>query len=76
MEINKIMELIAEQLNVNVAELTEDTKLNEDLGADSLDLFQIIMAIEEEYNVEIPTEEVEEIHTIGDIVSYLAKRIS
>ncbi|MDF2537672.1 MAG: hypothetical protein K0S76_693 [Herbinix sp.] len=71
MDLNKIKELVAEQLGVDVAELTESTSLKDDLNADSLDLFQIIMSLEEEFGIEIPTEDTESIRTIGDIESYL-----
>jgi acyl carrier protein len=70
----KIKELVAEQLGVDVAELTETTNLKDDLNADSLDLFQIIMSLEEEFGIEIPTEDTESICTIGDIENYLSKR--
>lgn len=68
----RIYEIIAEQLNVDREGLTEETVLTDELGADSLDLFQIIMALEEEYSIEIPTEDAEGIHSIGDIVTYLS----
>ena len=71
----RIFEIIAEQLNVNREDLAETTVLTEELGADSLDLFQIIMALEEEYNIEIPTEDAEGIHSVGDIVTYLSSRL-
>ena len=74
MDINKIKELVADQLGVEVAELTEQTSLKEDLNADSLDLFQIIMSLEEEFGLEIPTEDTENIATIGDIEIYLNSR--
>lgn len=74
MEIEKIKELVAEQLGTDVSELTEETSLKDDLNADSLDLFQIIMSLEEEFGIEIPTEDTESIATIGDIEKYLAKR--
>lgn len=74
MDLNKIKELVAEQLSVEVAELTPETSLKDDLNADSLDLFQIIMALEEEYGIEIPTEDTESIKTIGDIEKYLNNR--
>lgn len=75
MDFNKVMEIVAEQLGVDVAELKEDTSLKDDLNADSLDLFQIIMSLEEEFDIEIPTEDTENIATIGDIKSYLSKKI-
>jgi len=71
MDLNRIKELVAEQLSVEVTELTQETSLKDDLNADSLDLFQIIMSLEEEYGIEIPTEDTESIHTIGDIEKYL-----
>lgn len=74
MDLNKIKELVAEQLGIDASELTSETSLKDDLNADSLDLFQIIMSMEEEFGVEIPTEDAENIHTIGDIESYLNSR--
>jgi acyl carrier protein len=74
MDFSKIKELVAEQLGVDAADLTAETSLKEDLNADSLDLFQIIMSLEEEFGIEIPTEDTESIATIGDIEKYLAKR--
>ena len=74
MDFSKIKEVVAEQLGVDVAELTSETSLKDDLNADSLDLFQIIMSLEEEFGIEIPTEDTESINTIGDIEKYLAKR--
>ena len=75
MDFNKVMEIVAEQLGVDVSELKEDTSLKDDLNADSLDLFQIIMSLEEEFDIEIPTEDTENIATIGDIKNYLSKKI-
>ena len=74
MDFEKVKELVAEQLGADAAELNEDTSLKEDLNADSLDLFQIIMSLEEEYGIEIPTEDAESIATIGDIERYIAKK--
>lgn len=74
MDINKIKEVVAEQLQLDVAEIKEETSLKEDLNADSLDLFQIIMSLEEEFGIEIPTEDTESIKTIGDIVKYLESK--
>jgi acyl carrier protein len=74
MDLNKIKEVVAEQLGASVADLKPETSLKNDLNADSLDLFQIIMSIEEEFNIEIPTEDTESINTIGDIEAYLEKR--
>lgn len=73
MDLNRIKEIVAEQLNADVTMLKEETSLKDDLNADSLDLFQIIMTLEEEFGVEIPTEDTESIATIGDIEQYLNK---
>ena len=61
-------------MGVNIADLKPETSLTDDLNADSLDLFQIIMSLEEEFGIEIPTEDTENIKTIGDIEAYLEKR--
>lgn len=74
MELNKIKEVVAEQLGVDVSELNQETNLKDDLNADSLDLFQIIMSLEEEFGIEIPTEDTDNICTIGDIENYLNSR--
>ncbi len=68
MEFEKMQQIIADVLSVDVDEITPETTFKEDLGADSLDVFQIIMAVEEEFNIEIPTEEAEKIVTVGDAV--------
>ena len=64
MEFEKLKKIIAEVLNVDEEEITMETTFVDDLGADSLDIFQIIMAIEEEFEIEIPTEEAEKITTV------------
>ena len=74
MDFNKIKDVVAEQLGVEITELTQETSLKNDLNADSLDLFQIIMSLEEEFGIEIPTEDTEAIQTIGDIENYLTKK--
>ncbi|MFT4145585.1 MAG: acyl carrier protein [Mobilitalea sp.] len=74
MDFNKIKEVVADQLGVEVADLTQETSLKNDLNADSLDLFQIIMSLEEEFGIEIPTEDTEAIQTIGDIENYLTRK--
>ena len=68
MEREKIKALIAEVLNIDADSITEDTTFVDDLGADSLDIFQIIMGIEEEYDIELDNESVEQIQTVGDAV--------
>lgn len=74
MDLEKIKEVVAEQLGVDVAEIKKETNLKDDLNADSLDLFQIIMSLEEEFGIEIPTEDTESISTIGDIENYITGR--
>ena len=68
MELEKIKAIIAEDLNIDADSITEDTTFVDDLGADSLDIFQIIMGIEEEYDIELDNESVEQIQTVGDAV--------
>lgn len=74
MDLSKVKEVVVEQLGVELSELKPETSLKDDLNADSLDLFQIIMSLEEEFGIEIPTEDTENINTIGDIEAYLEKR--
>ena len=62
---------IAEQLSVDAESVTEASSFKEDLGADSLDLFELVMALEDEYSVEIPAEELEKMSTVGDVMEYL-----
>ena len=68
MELEKINAMIAEVLNIDADSITADTTFVDDLGADSLDIFQIIMGIEEEYDIELENESVEQIQTVGDAV--------
>ena len=68
--LEKVIEIVKEQLNVE-AEITAESNFKEDLGADSLDLFEIVMAFEDEFGTEIPTEDLESIATVGDVVNYL-----
>lgn len=69
--LEKMKAIIAEQLNVDGIEITEKSTFKEDLGADSLDLFELVMALEEEFGVEIPSEELEKLLTVGDVLNYL-----
>ena len=71
MEFEKLKKIIAEVLNVDVEEITMDTTFVDDLGADSLDIFQIIMGLEEEFDIEIANEEAEKIATVGDAVEQI-----
>lgn len=72
--LEKMKEIIAEQLGVEEDEITPYTSFKEDLGADSLDLFELTMALEEEYDTEIPAEELEDIETVGDVIEYLREK--
>ena len=67
----KMKEIIAEQLSVDESEIELTSNFKDDLGADSLDLFELVMALEEEYDVEIPSEELENIATVEDVMEYL-----
>lgn len=69
--LEKVKEIVAESLNVEESTLSETTSLKEDLGADSLDLFEMVMAFEEAFEVEIPSEDLEQITTVGDVVKYI-----
>ena len=72
--LEKMKEIIAEQLNVDAEAVTAESSFKEDLGADSLDLFELVMALEDEYSVEIPSEDLEKITTVGDIVEYMKSK--
>lgn len=69
--LEKMKELIADHLSIDEDKITLDARFNEDLDADSLDLFDLVMALEEEYDIEIPTEELETLTTVGSIIDYL-----
>lgn len=70
--IEKVRGVIAEQLNVEEDDVTEDASFVDDLGADSLDIVELVMALEEEFGVSIPDEQAEKIRTVGDAVSFIA----
>ena len=72
--LEKMQEMIADQLSVDAASITEATSFKEDLGADSLDLYELIMALEDEYSVEIPTDDLESIATVGDVIAFLKSK--
>ncbi len=71
MDKNKILELIANQLNKSVDELTEDKEFVKDLGADSLDIVEMFMSLEDEYNITVSDEEAVKIKTIGDVIKLI-----
>ena len=70
----KLKEVIEEKLNAEGVAITEETSFKDDLEADSLDLFELVMALEEEFGVEIPSEELEKLATVGDVMEYLAAK--
>ncbi|MDD6056152.1 acyl carrier protein [Helicobacter sp. MIT 11-5569] len=65
--------VVVEQLNVNEGEVKPESKFVDDLGADSLDVVELVMALEEKFEIEIPDEEAEKIQTVGDVVAYIEK---
>ena len=69
--LERVKEIIEEQLNLDGVEITTETRFKEDLEADSLDLFELVMAFEEEYGVEIPSEDLEQITTVGAVIEYI-----
>ncbi|MEG0805057.1 MAG: acyl carrier protein [Lachnospiraceae bacterium] len=69
--LEEIRRIIIEELNLDDIEITEKTIFKDDLGADSLDLFELIMTLEEKYNIEIPAEKLEELTTVGALMDYL-----
>ena len=75
MELEKLQKIIAEVMNVDEEEITMDTTFVDDLGADSLDVYQIIMGIEEEFDIEIPNEEAEKIVSVVDAVEAIKNAI-
>jgi acyl carrier protein len=72
--LDKLKELISDQLNVDADSVVPEAKFKEDLEADSLDLFELVMALEEEYGVEIPSEDLEKITTVGAVVEYMKNK--
>ena len=70
----KIREMIAENLNIDINTITEEASFKEDLGVDSMDLFELVMALEEKYEVEIPSEELAELTTVGAVMEYLKNK--
>ena len=75
MVFEKIKQMLADQLDANVDDMAMETRIGEDLGADSLDVVELLMAIEEEFSVEIPDEDIESLKTIGDVVEYIQNKI-
>ena len=72
----RVKEIIVEQLGVNESEVTPEAKFVDDLGADSIDLVELVMALEEEYNMEISDEDAEKILTVGDAIEYIQGHVA
>lgn len=72
--LEKMKQIIAEELNCDESEIAAETNFKDDLGADSLDLFELVMALEEEYDIEIPAEELTELDTVGSVIEYLKEQ--
>ncbi|MES0491085.1 MAG: acyl carrier protein [Leptospirales bacterium] len=73
-DMDKIKKIIAEQLGVDETEITPESHFIDDLGADSLDTVELVMALEEEFGIEIPDEDAEKIQTVGDVAKYIDER--
>ena len=71
----RVASIVGDQLGVDVGKLTRESSLLEDLGADSLDVVELIMALEEEFGLKVPDDDVENIRSLGDMVEYLAARV-
>ncbi|MDO4647671.1 MAG: acyl carrier protein [Eubacteriales bacterium] len=69
--LEEMKKMLAEQLNIDANTITPETSFKDDLGADSLDLVELVMALEDEYSIEIPSEDLAEIATVGDVLEYL-----
>ena len=72
--LEKVKEVIEEKLNAEGVEITEETSFKDDLNADSLDLFELVMALEDEFGIEIPSEDLEQLSTVGDVLDYLKNK--
>ena len=73
--LEKMKKIIALQLNVSEDDVTEDASFKDDLGADSLDLFELVMELESEYSIEIPMEDYENLEAVADVMNYLADKV-
>ena len=71
MTIDKVKEMLANQLNVEVNKINENSKIVEDLGADSLDMIEMLMALEEQFNISVPDDKAEGLKTVGDIANFI-----
>ena len=74
MMFEKVKAVIEDKLNADGVEITEATSFKDDLNADSLDLFELVMALEDEFGTEIPSEDLEKLTTVGDVLNYLTEK--
>lgn len=72
--LEEMKEIISEQLNCDANVISEESSFKDDLGADSLDLFELVMALEEKYGIEIPSEELADLTTVGNVMNYLKEK--
>ncbi len=72
---DKVKDIIVEQLGVNPEQVTPEARFIEDLGADSLDTVELVMAFEEEFGVEVPDEDAEKLQTVGNVLEYISERV-
>lgn len=72
--LEKMKEIISEQLSIEADDITEGSSFKDDLGADSLDLFELVMALEDEYSIEIPSDDLQNLLTVGDVMKYLKEK--
>ncbi|MBQ3213814.1 MAG: acyl carrier protein [Clostridia bacterium] len=75
MTIDKVKEMLANQLNIEVNKINENSKIVEDLGADSLDMIEMLMALEEEFNISVPDDKAEGLKTVGDIANFIDETV-
>ena len=75
MVLEKLIELLCEQLDIETDEVNENTDIVADLGADSLDVVDLVMTLEDEFDIEIPDEDIEKIHPVGELARYLEDHI-
>lgn len=75
MTLEKVKEMIANQLNLNIEKVTDDAKLVADLGADSLDMIEMLMALEEEFGISVPDDKAEELKTVGQIAAFIDSQV-
>ena len=76
MALEKVKEMLANQLNIEADKITETSKIIEDLGADSLDMIEMLMALEEEFGLSIPDDKAESLKTVGDVIAYIDSEIN